>query len=193
MEAKIQSSDIKIERLEKEDLHYIKNFSCGNEQLDAFFIQDVIKCIDSHYVVAYCAKLKNDNKIVAIFTLANDAIILTNNSDSDDFKEENYNLFSEEYQAIFKEQSSYPAINIAHLAVENQYQGKGIGSHIIDYLIDTFLEYKIAGCQLITVDSLNNPQTNKFYLKNGFSNFTNSDSQSLTRRMYLLLEAYRNL
>ena len=63
MEAKIQSSDIKIERLEKEDLHYIKNFSCGNEQLDAFFIQDVIKCIDSHYVVAYCAKLKNDNNI----------------------------------------------------------------------------------------------------------------------------------
>ena len=106
MEAKIQSSDIKIERLEKEDLQYIKNFSCGNEQLDAFFIQDVIKCIGSHYVVAYCAKLKYDNNIVAIFTLANDAIILTNNSDSDDFKEENYNQFSEEYQAIFKEQSS---------------------------------------------------------------------------------------
>lgn len=192
MEEKIQSSDIRIERLLEEDYCYIENFSCGNENLDAFFIQDVIKCIESHYVVAYCARLEHNNNIVAIFTLANDAIILTNDADSADFKEANYNVFPENYQRIFKEQSSYPAINIAHLAVEKHYQDKGIGSNIIEYIISTFLEYDIAGCQLITVDSLNNSRTNNFYSKNGFINFTNSDSTSQTRRMYLILEQYRN-
>ena len=192
MEGKIHSSDIKIEKLTKLNYASIENFSCGNKHLDNFIIQDIIKCIDSHYVAAYCVKLVHNDNIVAIFTLANDAIILKEDSDSNDFKEENYNIFSEDYRLIFKEQSSYPAINIAHLAVEKHYQKKGIGTLVIEYIISTFLDYDISGCQVITVDSLNNPETNKFYSKNKFLNFTNSDSTSQTRRMYLLLEAFRD-
>lgn len=45
-----------------------------------------------------------------------------------------------------------------------------------------------AGCQFITVDSLNNSRTNKFYSSHNFSNLSNSDFSCDTRRMYLLLQ-----
>ena len=48
----------------------------------------------------------------------------------------------------------------------------------------------MSGCQFITVDSLNNPRTNKFYLRNGFINQTNNDIPDLTRRMYQLIQLF---
>lgn len=87
-------------------------------------------------------------------------------------------------------QSSFPAINIGHLAVLKEKQGKNIGKNIIDFIISTFIDYNISGCQFITVDSLNNPRTNKFYLKYGFINQTNTDINKTTRRMYFPLKIY---
>ena len=69
-------------------------------------------------------------------------------------------------------------------------QGKNIGKNIIDFIISTFIDYNISGCQFITVDSLNNPRTNKFYLKYGFINQTNTDINKTTRRMYFPLKIY---
>ena len=124
--------------------------------------------------------------------MAHDAIILSNGKDAEDFKDENYMVFPDEYVPIFKAQTSFPAINIAHLAVDKNYQGKGVGSNILSYIIDTFINYELAGCQIITVDSLNKPRVNSFYMRQGFKNFTDSDATAHTRRMYLLLEEFRN-
>ena len=62
---------------------------------------------------------------------------------------------------------------------------------INNFVIGTFIEYKMSDCQFITVDSLNNPATNKFYCKNGFMNQTNNDYFHSTRRMYLPLRIYQ--
>lgn len=191
MAAKIQSSDIRIERVSLENKPEFQHFSCNNKQLDAFFQKEIISCIEHHYVTAYYVKHNDTNNIIGIFTLANDCISLM--YDSDDFIEENINSFSDDYKFIFKEQSSYPAINIAHLAVDKHYRRRGIGKSIIEYIISSFIDFKIAGCQFITVDSINNPETNNFYFQMGFYNLSNSDSLSPTRRMYLNLATYRNI
>lgn len=58
------------------------------------------------------------------------------------------------------------------------------------HLFINAIDYNISGCQFITVDSLNNPRTNKFYLKYGFINQTNTDINKTTRRMYFPLKIY---
>jgi len=52
------------------------------------------------------------------------------------------------------------------------------------------LSHKATGVQFITVDSLNNPKTNKFYMNNGFLYQTNEDIMAETRRMFLSLIEY---
>lgn len=188
MVAKIQFSDIKIERLSLNDSNIFQSFSCDNERLDTFFQEEIVPCIKHHYVVAYCVR-HTQLGVLAIFTLSNDCITLT--YDSEDFIEENINIFDENYQYMFKEQGTYPAINIAHLAVHRDYRRNGIGRCIIEYIIGTFINFDIAGCQFVTVDSINNSETNLFYMQMGFSNLTNSDCTASTRRMYLNLEGYR--
>lgn len=191
MAEKIQSSDIRIERVLLENQPISESFSCNNEVLDAFFQKEITSCIKHHYVTAYCVKHNQTDKVIGIFTLANDCVTLM--YDSEDFIEENINSFSEDYKLIFKEQSSYPAINIAHLAVDNNYRRQGIGKCIIEYIISTFIDFEIAGCQFITVDSINKPEINSFYSRMGFYNLSNTDSLSPTRRMYLNLAEYRDL
>lgn len=96
-----------------------------------------------------------------------------------------------EYIPTFEKQTSFPAINIGHLGVRTNIQSKGVGEQILDFVLYTFSNYNISGCQFITVDSLNNKRTNKFYVRNGFANQTNSDSYNPTRRMYLPIQLFQ--
>lgn len=118
---------------------------------------------------------------MAVFTLSNDSLVLEN-----DEKEDFPNL-NEDYREFFLEQFTYPAVNIGHLGVRHDLQSMGIGDTVVRYVWTTFSEYDITGCQFITVDSLNNARTNKFYSRLGFQNQTNKDHMALTRRMFLEL------
>ena len=86
MAARIQSSaiDIKIERLVKADAGPVSAFTCGCDELDYFFHNEMFECVNNHYLSAYCAKSMN-NDLLAIFTLANDSIVLTDYEAKDDF------------------------------------------------------------------------------------------------------------
>lgn len=189
MEAKIQSLAIKsIEPLPLDGKVSIEHFSCGCESLDKFFHEEMYSCIKHHYISAYCATNEAD-EVIAIFTLANDSVVI-DNIDREDFIDEARTRISEEYIATFERQTSFPAINIGHLGVRADMQSKGIGEQIIDFVLSTFANYRISGCQFITVDSLNNRRTNRFYDRNGFINQTNSDSTHSTRRMFLPIHIY---
>lgn len=190
--AKTPSSNIefKILPLREEDKDLLGTFSCGYKDLDNFFHNEIFICTKYCYISSFCAK-NNDGEIIALFTLANDSIVVNNSYDKNDFVTEVSDYVDEEYQTIFGKQSSFPAINIGHLAVRMDYQCKHIGKDILDFVIATFSSYKISGCQFITVDSLNNPRTNRFYMANGFCLQTNSDSTYLTRRMYLPINLYK--
>lgn len=190
MEVKTLSSDINYSvhfLSEKDDL---SEFSCGNKELDKFFHEEVFICMKYKYVTAYCVKDQN-GLIISLFTLAHDAVILSSEEEKEDFISESSRSISEEYIDTFEKQSAFPAINIGHLAVRKELQSEGIGTFVINFVTNTFVDYKISGCQFITVDSINNPRTNKFYVKNGFINQTNNDTCKPTRRMYLPLRIYQ--
>lgn len=194
MEGKTLYSDIEIsiDRLREEDNYELSSFSCGVDELDKFFHNEIMICSKYHYFSPYCAKNILNNEIVAIFTLANDVVILYNSDDKDEFIEQSSYKINDEYIPIFQQQTSFPAVNIGHLGVRKDIQSKGIGEQVLDFILNTFIAYDVSGCQFITVDSLNNPKTNKFYARNGFLFQTNMDMNNLTRRMYLPIELYRN-
>ena len=186
--AKTQYSDIDIQIRMMTDADYenMSAFSCGVDELDKFFRTEVKECVERRYLSAYCA-FTESHGIVAAFTLMNDSIMIGGNDEKADFFEDLRLDEDENIVDFFKQQSSYPAINIGHLGTAIEYQGNGIGMAIIEFVAGTFSMYRQAGCQFITVDALNNPRTIRFYLSNGFSFQTNKDFFALTRRMYRIM------
>ncbi len=186
---KILSSDISIQPLSEEDKEQIERFDCGINSLDDFFHNELYLTVKHHYFSAFCVKRVTSNELLSIFTLQNDSIIISSN-DKEDFIEEACIKISDEYINTFKRQTSFPSINIGHLAVQRKVQNKKIGTYVLQFVIATFKKYRTSGCQFITVDSLNNPQTNKFYSTIGFNNQSNEDCLKETRRMYLPIQLF---
>ncbi len=198
MEEKIQFlvSDLDIHKITEDDKEDLSSFSCGDEpeyqDLNHFFQSEDLYLSDKfHYYSVYVVRYKRSNELVAIFTLSNDSIILSSEEDEADLKEEIGYVIADEYSEIWNVQTSFPAINIGHLGVCSKYQSSKIGRILINTILGTFEQFTISGCQFVTVDALNNPKTNKFYLDRGFTYLTNSDFSASTRRMYLLLNSVR--
>lgn len=192
MAARIQSSaiEIKIDRLFEEDAHEVSSFSCGNEVLDNFFHEELFPCVRNHHLSAYCAR-SLDDELLAIFTLANDSIILNDYDEKDDFISVASFRIDESYLQIFNEQSMFPAVNIGHLGVAKGHQNKGVGTQILEFVIDTYRCYTASGCQFVTVDALNTPEVKRFYSKRFFERQTMSDESCQTVRMYFTLDLFR--
>jgi len=85
---------------------------------------------------------------------------------------------------------SHPAVKVGRLAVNSQYQRKGIGSELMDYIKGYFLDNNKTGCRFITVDAVNNPRTVNFYLRNGFDFLTSKDEGEDNRLMFFDLITY---
>lgn len=187
---RIPSSDIKsrlqIRLMTDADYENMSAFSCGVKELDDFFHFEVKECVIRHYLSAYVVYIE-EGKIVATFTLMNDALMIRSHSEKEDFISDLRLDEDEDIVEFLNRQTSYPAINIGHLGISEPYQRLGIGTTIIDLVADTFLRQTQTGCQFITVDSLNNSQATRFYTRNSFCFQTNRDANSATRRMYKFL------
>lgn len=168
------------------DYDKMSAFSCGVAELDDFFHHEVEQCVEYRYLSAYCAKL-NSGEIIAAFTLMNDALMIAGQDDKEDFLEDL--RFEQEGHIVdfLSRQPTFPAVNIGHLGVSVDCQGSGVGTAIIDLVVDTFANYRNSGCQFVTVDALRDERTFNFYRKNYFSFQTNKDFYSSTRRMYRIL------
>lgn len=187
MEASTPSSQIEfdIRRVNNDDFTKLSSFTCGVDSLDTFFQLEVEECVRNHYLAAYVAVNPNE-EIIAAFTLMNDALMITSEDERNDLIED-ISYCNDEFADFLNLQTSYPAINIGHLGTAIDYQRHAIGRSIIDLVVETFTQYKQAGCQFITVDALNNKATTKFYLSNGFTFQTDKDFFATTRRMYRIL------
>lgn len=179
-------TDFKVRLIAEADREMLANFLCGVDELDDFFHYEIYNCVEHHYLSAYCLVLAS-GEIIGIFTLMNDALMLTGLCEKEDFIDDlKYETHLDTVEFL-NSQSSYPAINIGHLGISRKYQNKSIGTMVIDFVAQTFADYKKAGCQFITVDALNNLSTIKFYHNNLFNFQTNKDFYSSTRRMYRIL------
>ena len=48
----------------------------------------------------------------------------------------------------------YPALDIAYLAVQKQWRGRGVGNLLIDTIAQQARNQSFAGCQFLTVEAL---------------------------------------
>ena len=93
--------NISINKLLREDQDTILSFSCGCEELDKFFHEEMSLCIKHHYITAYCVRDIQNNEIVAIFTLSNDSVVIDNIEDKEDFVLESKVKINDEYIPTF--------------------------------------------------------------------------------------------
>ena len=150
----------------------IFKFSCGDKDLDEFFHFESLKFERQLLGKSYCFRLKTDRSvIVCMFTLSN-ASVEARNLPNNRRKKLTENIPHE------KTLSSYPATLIGRLGVNINFNGKGIGTELINFIKQWMLDpSNKAACRYLTVDAYNNASVLKFYEANGFKTLFSSDIQ----------------
>jgi hypothetical protein len=146
-------------------------FDCGHKDLNDFFTNDCINYSNQLLGKTYCFTLDtNPNIVICLFTISNDSIKV--------------NLLSSTRKNRInrripnpKRMRSYPAVLIGRLGVNNEYQQRGIGDEVMDFIKSWFIDEKNkTGCRFIVVDSYNEPIPLKYYLSNNFEYMFENES-----------------
>ncbi|MFY9221101.1 MAG: GNAT family N-acetyltransferase [Blastocatellia bacterium] len=146
--------------------HNRKEFCCGVEALDKYFVEQVTQDIRRRVTVCYVAVETTTNKIAGYYTLAASGVLLT------DIPTE-----------LVKRLPRYPSVPVARLgrlAVDQNYRGQKLGSVLLWDAISRALRSEIAVFALV-VDA-KDEQAEAFYRYHGFINFG-----SLPKRLMLSL------
>ena len=147
-------------------------FSCGDKDLDNFFLHDAVKYERQLLGKTYLFRLDNNNSvIVCAFTLSNSSID-SRNLPNNRKKKLTENIPHE------KSLSSYPATLVGRLGVDMEFGGKGIGTELVSFIKQWMLDpANKTACRYLTVDAYNNETTLKFYGANGFKTIFSSEAQ----------------
>jgi GNAT superfamily N-acetyltransferase len=147
-------------------------FSCGDKDLDDFFLHDAAKYERQLLGKTYLFRLDSDNSvIVCAFTLSNSSI------DSRNLPNNRKRKLTENIP-FEKSLSSYPATLLGRLGVDKEFSGQGIGTEMISFIKQWMLDpSNKTACRYLTVDAYNNEPTLKFYTANGFKTIFSSDNQ----------------
>lgn len=147
-------------------------FSCGNEDLDSFFRNDSVNY--SHQLMGKTYAFVDANSlkdIVCAFTVSN-ASIFTNHLPNARKKLIGKQLPWEKRDLI------YPAVLIGRLGVNNLFKKKHVGSELLDYIKQWFVDPdNKTGCRYLVVDAFNQPVPLAFYEANGFRFMFSSEQQ----------------
>ena len=173
-----------------EDFHCLESFCSGIESMDRFIRGDFRLSVENHYCCAYIVKYGVE--VVGVFALSFDSLDL----DSDDKDELASGIsltaipnIDNNYQDIFFAKPRYPALDIAYLAVQEEWRGKGIGHFLILQIADQAKTQNFAGCQFLTVEALATKEYSAvgFYERCGFTSNEMKKPYKDTLRMYRTL------
>lgn len=179
-----------------EDFHCLNTFSSGIEAMDTFIRSDFRLSVENHYCSAYIVKHQED--IVAIFALSFDSLDL----DTDDKEELQTGMSSTgspdidwNYKDTFYAKPRYPALDIAYLAVQEQWRGRGVGSLLLDTIAEQARNQSFAGCQFLTVEALATSEYSAvgFYSRCGFTPNELKKPYKDTLRMFRTLYVDENI
>ena len=154
------------------DFHCLETFYSGVEAMDKFIQGDFRMSVENHYCSAYGVWYKEE--LVAIYALSFDSLDL----DSDDKEELETGISSTgtpnvdwNYKETFYAKPRYPALDIAYLAVREEYRGNKVGQSIVEMIADRARSQTFAGCQFLTVEALatNEYSAVGFYQRCGFT------------------------
>lgn len=145
-------------------------FNCGDEDLNEFFSGDAFLQSDELLCKNYCFTLDEaPQTIVAAFTLSNDSIKKLPGSRK---KKVEKNIPRE------KLYSSYPAVMIGRLGINQEFQNQHLGSDVLSFIKAWFVDpLNKTGCRFLLVDSYNKPQNLSFYQRNGFNFLFSTEEQ----------------
>ena len=137
------------------DFHCLSTFTSGVEPMDVFIQGDFRMSVENHYCTAYGIWYQDD--LIAIYALSFDSLDL----DSDDKEELQTGLSATgspdidwNYNDTFYAKPRYPALDIAYLAVRQDFRGNSLGRVIIRMIFDKARTQDFAGCQFLTVEAL---------------------------------------
>lgn len=160
-------------------------FDCGEEDLNAFLLEDAKKYLHDLLAVTYLFIDPNAKKTVAYFSLLNDKISLVPE------EQKRWNKLNRKISNA-KRRRNYPAVKIGRLAVSRDYSGMCIGAAIINFIKHAFTHGNRTGCRFITVDALSSAVG--FYQSDvcRFEFFTEKDVNDDTRLMLFDLKPFRD-
>ena len=163
-----------------------QQFDCGNDDLNEFFSQDVVKYNAELLGKSYCFTLdENPSVIVCAFTVSNDSIktLLLPNARKKKVTKKIPRL---------KEMRSYPAVLIGRLGVNKDYrfvdgEAQRTGDQLMDFIKSWFIHpNNKTGCRFIAVDSYNQERPMRYYANNGFDTIFSSEEQEKKQMGYSL-------
>lgn len=165
----------------------IKPFNCNDEKLRNFLLIKAKEFQKEYLGVTYV--FENESSTIAYFTICTDSLKVQEEmfASKSAFKRvlESFVTHKKRYLEDF------PAIKLGRLAVSEDYKGNGLGSDIIDYLINFIIELNDkVSCKLITVDAY--LTSIEFYEKKDFKYLITKESDEHTRQMFLDVSPYIN-
>lgn len=159
----------------------IEGFTCGDHDLDEFFIKDSFAYSRELLGKTYCFKTDdNPQTVVCAFTLANAGVRV---SDLPNARKKKIEATIPHVKSL----KDYPAVLGARLGVSKDFRSLHIGSDVLSYIKLWFLEpYNKTGCRFMIVDAYNRPTTMAFYEQNGFKTVFSTEQQE---KEYRCIEA----
>lgn len=162
----------RLVKVDYEILESCYSFTCGDDDLDDFFLHDAMRYKEELLGKTYCFVLDDDpRKIVCMFTLSNDSIrvdVIPNNRGrklSKDIPRE-------------KRMRRYPGVLIGRLGINVEFGHHGIGTELLDFIKSWFIdEENKTGCRFLIVDAYNKDIPLAFYQKNEFQFLFSSEQQ----------------
>ena len=158
------------------DFQCLNTFVSGVEAMDKFIQGDFRISIENHYCTAYGIWYKE--LLVAVYALSFDSLDL----DSDDKDELETGISSTgtpnidlNYKDTFYAKPRYPALDIAYLAVRQEYRGNKVGQSIVETIAEQARSQSFAGCQFLTVEALATKEYSAVGLRMFRTLYTNDD------------------
>lgn len=146
--------------------HKKKEFSCGKDMLDNYLKEQANQDIKRKLSACFVLNDEETNLLKGYYTLANNSIP--------------QNLIPTEFKKkLPKSYTSIPTTLLGRLAIDNRFQGKGIGKLLlIDALNRSYEISKSIGSFAVIVDPIDE-DAEKFYTKYGFINLPDSGKMFL--------------
>lgn len=173
----VDNSNYSFIRLEPSNV--VKNFSCGDADLDDFILHRASAFQKYLLSVSYaCVDVSSPGKVLAYCSLANDKVAITDFKDKTEFNHfRKKRGFPNE-----KRLKSYPAVKLCRLGVASDAKGQRLGTTLLNIIKSMFVIENKTGCRFLTVDAYLNAVP--FYEKNGFRFMNAVDNDPHTRLMY---------
>lgn len=168
-----------IRRLRKGET--VSSFDCGDDDLNDFILNEAVQYREARLAVTYVIEIKDTDRVVGFFSLANDRISISDFENKTEF-----NRFRKRRFVNEKRLKSYPAAKICRLGIDTIARGQSLGTFILDFIKSYFVIDNKTGCRFLTVDAY--MKAVPFYLKNNFLPLSSESEADHTRLLFFDLD-----